>query len=74
MHFPKEVAGLVFSNRCNRIGRPVNGKPGLIWELTEEQIRSMFPLAASEKGGAPISEDDPFRPTSAGFAVRPAVA
>jgi pimeloyl-ACP methyl ester carboxylesterase len=58
--FPKEVAGLVFSNSSNRIGRLVNGKPRLIWELTEEQIRSTFPLAASDKGRAPTSEDDPF--------------
>jgi len=58
--FPKEVAGLVFSNSSNRIGRLVKGKPGLIWELTEEQIRSTFPLAASDKGPAPTSEDDPF--------------
>jgi len=58
--FPKEVAGLVFTNSSNRIGRLVNGKPGLIWELTEEQIRSTFPLAASDKGPAPTSEDDPF--------------
>jgi pimeloyl-ACP methyl ester carboxylesterase len=58
--FPKEVAGLVFTNSSNRIGRLVNGKPGLIWELTEEQIRSTFPLAASDKGPAPNSEDDPF--------------
>jgi len=36
------------------------GKPGLIWELTEEQIRSTFPLAASDKGHAPTKEDDPF--------------
>jgi len=58
--FPKEVAGLVFSNSSNRIGRLVNGKPGLIWALTEEQIRSTFPLAASDKGPAPTSLDDPF--------------
>jgi pimeloyl-ACP methyl ester carboxylesterase len=58
--FPKEVAGLVFTNSSNRIGRLVNGKPGLIWELTEQQIRSTFPLAASDKGPAPTSEDDPF--------------
>jgi pimeloyl-ACP methyl ester carboxylesterase len=58
--FPKEAARLVFSNSSNRIGRMVNGKPGLIWELTEQQIRSTFPLAASDKGPAPTSEDDPF--------------
>ena len=58
--FPAEVAGLVFSNSTNRIGRLVKGKPSLIWELTEEQIRSTFPLAASDKGPTPTSEDDPF--------------
>jgi pimeloyl-ACP methyl ester carboxylesterase len=58
--FPKEVAGLVFCNSSNRIGRLVNGKPGLLWELSEEQIRSTFPLAASVKGSAPAREDDPF--------------
>jgi pimeloyl-ACP methyl ester carboxylesterase len=58
--FPTEVAGLVFSNSSNRIGRLVKGKPGLIWKLSEEQIRSTFPLAASDKGQAPTREDDPF--------------
>lgn len=58
--FPKEVAGLVFTNSSNRIGRLVNGKPGLIWDLTEDQIRSTFPLPASAKGHAPTSENDPF--------------
>jgi len=58
--FPKDVAGLVFSNSSNRVGRLVNGEPGLIWELSEEQIRSTFPLAASAKGPAPTKEGEPF--------------
>ena len=58
--FPKEVAGLVFSNSSNRVGRVVNGEPGLIWDLTEDQIRSTFPLPASAKGHAPTGENDPF--------------
>lgn len=59
--FPKEVAGLVFTNSSNRIGWLVkNGEGGLIWELSEEQIRSTFPFAASAKGPAPTSENDPF--------------
>jgi len=58
--FPREVACLVFSNSSNRVGRLVNGKPELIWEMTEEQIRSTFPLAASDKGSAPTGENDPF--------------
>jgi pimeloyl-ACP methyl ester carboxylesterase len=58
--FPTEVAGLIFSNSSNRIGRLVNGKASLIWEMTEDQIRSTFPLAASDKGPAPTREGDPF--------------
>jgi pimeloyl-ACP methyl ester carboxylesterase len=57
---PEQVAGLVFSNSSNRIGRAVHGKVGLIWDLTEEEIRSTFPLPASAKGSAPMREDDPF--------------
>src|SRR5262249_39850086 len=58
--FPREVAGLVFSNSSNRIGLMVRGKPGLIWELTEEDIRSTFPLPLSVKGPAPSHESEPF--------------
>src|SRR5262245_24393414 len=31
--FPDEVAGLVFTNSSNRIGRSVSGKASLIWDL-----------------------------------------
>jgi len=55
-----EVAALVFSNSSNRIGRLVNGKAKLIWDMTEAEIRSTFPLPASAKGPAPAREDDPF--------------
>src|ERR1700730_11879557 len=58
--YPDQVAGLVFTNSSNRIGRLVNGKPGLIWDLTEKEIGRTFPLAASDKGPAPTPEDDPF--------------
>jgi pimeloyl-ACP methyl ester carboxylesterase len=58
--YPDDVAGLVFSNSSNRVGRLVNGKAGLVWELTEEQIRSTFPLSESDKGPEPTSEGDPF--------------
>jgi pimeloyl-ACP methyl ester carboxylesterase len=51
--FPDEVAGLVFSNSSGRVGISVNGKAGLIWELTEDEIRSAFPLPSSVKGTAP---------------------
>jgi pimeloyl-ACP methyl ester carboxylesterase len=58
--FPDEVAGLVFSNSSNRIGTMVHGKAGLIWELTEDEIRSAFPLPGSAKGPAPTREGEPF--------------
>jgi pimeloyl-ACP methyl ester carboxylesterase len=58
--YPNQVAALVFSNSSNRIGRLVNGQAALIWGMTEDQIRSTFPLAPSVKGRAPTREDDPF--------------
>jgi pimeloyl-ACP methyl ester carboxylesterase len=58
--FPEDVAGLVFTNSSNRIGRLLKGKAGLIWDLTEDQIRSTFPLPQSAKGQAPTSEGEPF--------------
>jgi pimeloyl-ACP methyl ester carboxylesterase len=58
--FPGEVAGLAFTNSSNRIGRSVKGKVGLIWDLTEDEIRSTFPLPQSAKGPAPTHEGEPF--------------
>lgn len=59
--FPAEVAALVFTNSSNRIGIQVKAKVGLIWELTEAEIRSGFSLPRSDtKGPAPTREDDPF--------------
>jgi pimeloyl-ACP methyl ester carboxylesterase len=58
--YPEEVAGLVFSNSSNRIGMSAKGKAGLIWDLTEDEIRSTFPLPASVKGAAPSREEEPF--------------
>jgi pimeloyl-ACP methyl ester carboxylesterase len=59
--FPADVAALVFTNSSNRIGFKVKDKVGLIWELTEAEIRSGYPLPPSAtKGPAPTREDDPF--------------
>jgi pimeloyl-ACP methyl ester carboxylesterase len=59
--FPADVAGLVFTNSSNRIGFEVRGRVGRIWELTESEIRSGYPLPPSDtKGPAPTREDDPF--------------
>jgi len=58
--FSDEVVGLVFTNSSNRIGRSVKAKVGLIWELTEDEIRSSFPLPSSVKGPAPTRVSEPF--------------
>ena len=50
---PDDVAALVFTNSSNRVGMRVSGGDGLIWELSEEQIRSAFPRPASAKGSPP---------------------
>jgi pimeloyl-ACP methyl ester carboxylesterase len=57
--FPSEVAGLIFSNSSNRVGLAANGVNGLLWSLSEEQIRSAFPLPPPS-GPAPSRESDPF--------------
>lgn len=59
--FPEQVAALVFTNSSNRIGFQVNGKGGLIWDLSEEDIRSGYPLPPSvTKGPRPTREGEPF--------------
>jgi pimeloyl-ACP methyl ester carboxylesterase len=58
--FPGEVAGLVFTNSSNRIGLSIKGKVGLIWDLTEDEIRSAFPQPASSKGASPTKVGPPF--------------
>ena len=58
--FPGDVAALVFTNSSNRVGINAKGKAGLLWELTEEDIQSAYPLPASAKGPAPAREGSPF--------------
>ena len=59
--FPDEAAALVFSNSSNRVAIAApGGRGGLLWELTEETLRSAFPLPASAKGTAPTKENPPF--------------
>jgi pimeloyl-ACP methyl ester carboxylesterase len=58
--FPDEVAGLVFTNSSNRVGMMVKDRGSLLWDLTEEEIRSVFPLPASGKEAAPTRVGEPF--------------
>jgi len=59
--FPAEVGGLVFTNSAHRIGLSVKGKAGLIWDLSEDDIRSWYPLPPSvTRGPAPTRVGAPF--------------
>jgi pimeloyl-ACP methyl ester carboxylesterase len=59
--YPEDVVGLVFTNSSNRVGLRAKGKGGLIWDLTEDEVRSAFPLPPSvKKEAAPTREGDPF--------------
>jgi pimeloyl-ACP methyl ester carboxylesterase len=59
--YPKEVAGLVFTNSTNRVGKNVNGKGALIWDFTEAELRAGYPLPATiTKGSKPTNEGPPF--------------
>jgi hypothetical protein len=49
----------VFSNSSNRVGLAANGVNGLLWNLSEDQIRSAFPLPPPA-GPPPSREEDPF--------------
>ena len=58
--FPNEVAGLIFSNSSHHVGMKVKEKVGLIWDLSEDELRSVYPLPASAKEPAPTREGEPF--------------
>jgi Alpha/beta hydrolase family len=58
--FPDDVAALVFTNSANRVGLATKGGGGLIWDLTEDDLRSAYPLPATTKGPRPTSIGTPF--------------
>lgn len=58
--FPDEIAGLVFTNSSNRVGIKVKDAGDLIWNLSEEQLRSAFPLPPSPRRAPPSKVDEPF--------------
>jgi pimeloyl-ACP methyl ester carboxylesterase len=59
--FPDEIAALVFTNSSNRLGivRP-NGGGGLLWEVTEDDVRGAFPSPAAANGPRPMGIGEPF--------------
>jgi len=56
--FPGEVAALVFTNSSNRVG--IAGTSGLLWEITEDAVRSAYPLRGLPKPPKPAREGAPF--------------
>jgi pimeloyl-ACP methyl ester carboxylesterase len=58
--FTRDVSGLAFLNSSHRVGFVVKGKGDLIWKMSEEDLRSAFPLPASARGPAPTHEGEPF--------------
>ena len=59
--FPNEVAGLVFTNSSNHIGFAAKSRTDLIWNLTEDEIRSSYPLPPSTNDGSmPTKVVEPF--------------
>ena len=59
--YPNEVAGLIFTNSSNRIGLAIKGKTGLIWDLPDPEIRSVYPFPPStEKRTIPTKVPEPF--------------
>ncbi len=64
--YPKEVAGLVFANSSNRVGKMLNGKGALLWDFTEDELRAGYPLPPTiTKGPKPTKEEPPFDRLSA---------
>jgi hypothetical protein len=52
---------LIFTNSSNRIGFAVKNKTGLIWDLTENEIRSVFPFPPSTEKRKPATKiSEPF--------------
>lgn len=58
--FPDEIAGLVFTNSSNRVGMKVKNDVDLIWNLSEEQLRSVFPRPPSPRRAPPRRVEEPF--------------
>lgn len=58
--YPGEVAGLVFTNSANRVGLVTKSGGDLLWKLSEDDIRSAYPLPASARLPRPTRIGEPF--------------
>jgi pimeloyl-ACP methyl ester carboxylesterase len=58
--YPDEVAALVFTNSAGRVGLVIKGGGDLLWRLSEDDIRSAYPLPASSRPPIPMRVGQPF--------------
>jgi pimeloyl-ACP methyl ester carboxylesterase len=58
--YPSEVAALVFTNSANRVGLVLKSGGDLLWKLSEDDIRSAYPLPASARPPIPSRVGQPF--------------
>jgi pimeloyl-ACP methyl ester carboxylesterase len=59
--YPGEVAALVFTNSANRVGMVTRSGGGdLLWKMSEDDLRSAFPLPDTAKGPRPARLGQPF--------------
>ena len=58
--YPGEVAGLVFTNSSSRVGLVTKSGGDLVWKLSEDEIRSTYPLPATARLPRPSRIGQPF--------------
>jgi len=58
--YPNDVAGLVFTNSASRVGLITKSGGDLLWKLSEDDIRSAYPLAPSLRLPRPSRIGQPF--------------
>lgn len=58
--FPQNVTGLVFANTSGRVGLMLPGGGGLLWDLSEEEVQSVYPLTDTDKSPSPSRVESPF--------------
>ena len=58
--YPGEVAALVFTNSAGRVGLITKSGGDLLWKLSEDDIRSAYPLPATARLPRPVRTGQPF--------------
>ena len=58
--FPSDVAALVFTNSAGRVGLITKSGGDLLWKLSEDDIRSAYPLPATARQPRPVRIGQPF--------------